>query len=603
VSLTGPPPPLPPIVASPPTPAEVPSPVMQILGAAGIGSVGGSTQDVLNAATGPGNVVTGTVAELSTSGNVTIVTPQGLELTLHDPPAQILQLGSQATLRITTNTTVPQATLLAVDGKPVAGLLARVAGTTEPPPASTVPIPVATPSAPAITGAASPLIDSTLALVASLAASIEAEDAALLQAMGQPTQQPQTPGTSAGAAGTATMPVPQPQTAGASLIATLIQTALPRPGGVSPPIGTRYAVILTAVSSVDTGEETAGSEGAPPPPEAAPAAEAAPPPPQAAAVPTGAPAQPPASSPPPAAPPALPAGSDFVRQATVLAGRVLPPGPSGETLIKTALGTLSLPETADPPPVGAAVQLKVFAAAPPLPGFKPTGLEASLPMTESAGPESATLSPIAEAMAALAMVEPEQAKAVETQLALQPGPQLAAAFFSFLAGTAPSVSRRWAESPARKTLDAIDRPDLKSRLDVDAAEMGQTRPPAYQGDWAVTILPYLGMASTQPIRVYRKQPGDKKGVTAQRAGEHFVIEVELKRLGQMQFEGLVRERRFDLMLRSNRILEPELQTLISRVFRDAAGIGGYAGDIAFGHLVAFPLVPLGGIAPHREVSA
>jgi hypothetical protein len=50
-------------------------------------------------------------------------------------------------------------------------------------------------------------------------------------------------------------------------------------------------------------------------------------------------------------------------------------------------------------------------------------------------------------------------------------------------------------------------------------------------------------------------------------------------------------------------LEPELQSLISRVFRDAAGISGYAGNIGFGRVTVFPLVSFAATATHREVEA
>jgi hypothetical protein len=120
----------------------------------------------------------------------------------------------------------------------------------------------------------------------------------------------------------------------------------------------------------------------------------------------------------------------------------------------------------------------------------------------------------------------------------------------------------------------------------------------------MTTLPYLGAASTAPLRIYRKAGSeDKKTGRADRNGDHFVIEVDLAHLGPMQFEGLIREQRFDLALRSRQPLQPELQQIIRRVFVDMLAAGGYGGEIAFARTMAFPLVPPVSTSSHREVSA
>jgi hypothetical protein len=330
--------------------------------------------------------------------------------------------------------------------------------------------------------------------------------------------------------------------------------------------------------------------------------------------------------------------ANFVPQVTILAGRVTATNANGTIEIDTALGTLSLPTPDTPVLTGSAVQLRVSAVAPPLPGIRTNLAEAS--SAAATGTAKQTISPFAAALEAMAEAEigadpwapgadspgtnpadappvddPAQAAAAAAaaqslptqlgQLFAMPPTALAAVIYGFLAGTMPSPARRWPDSPARKALEGAGRDDLVAKLDGDAHSIGQTlisQPPA---PWLVTTLPYLGQASLGPVKVYRRQVSDeeKQAIRAGKSGEHFVIEVDLAKLGPMQFEGLVRERRFDLALRTRQPLHADLQQAIRRAYADILGAGGYGGELTFARTIAFPLVSPIQTTPHREVSA
>ncbi len=71
-----------------------------------------------------------------------------------------------------------------------------------------------------------------------------------------------------------------------------------------------------------------------------------------------------------------------------------------------------------------------------------------------------------------------------------------------------------------------------------------------------------------------------------------MIELQLVRLGPMQFDGLVRERRFDLVLRSEQPLEDGLRAIIEQTFRDTLLISGWSGELSYARTGPVPLVPL-----------
>ncbi len=71
------------------------------------------------------------------------------------------------------------------------------------------------------------------------------------------------------------------------------------------------------------------------------------------------------------------------------------------------------------------------------------------------------------------------------------------------------------------------------------------------------VLPFLADAGVQPLRLYLRRGGSAAGGTDE--DTRFVIETEMSRLGAFQFDGMVRGKRLDLVLRSHAPLAPELR--------------------------------------------
>jgi hypothetical protein len=268
----------------------------------------------------------------------------------------------------------------------------------------------------------------------------------------------------------------------------------------------------------------------------------------------------------------------------VLAGRVLSTSTDSETLVDTAVGTLSIPVQDVAPQIGAAIQLKIIAVAPPDPTEKPIQIKAPVLDTPRIQPL------LQEAAQVLAPVMPALAQQIQAQLSLAPNDQLASLILSFLGGlkSGPTPAR-WPDAPTRKALVEAGRSDIATKLDADASQIGQHRP-APPGEWAITVLPYLGLATTKPMKLYRRTPDaeeEQKG-----GGERFVIELELVRLGALQFDGLVRDRRFDLVLRSEKPLEADLRQVVERTYHDSLLIAGWSGELNYARSGPIPMIPL-----------
>ena len=549
--------------------------VVQVLAAYGGDSVRNGLVQTLQDAAGPGSIVSGTITAVRADGTFSLQTKAGPELVLHHPPELPLTVGSLVSLRIVSVSPTPQVAILTVDGKLVSS---QLSGPVAPPQTNPT-----TPAAPVAAGPPPPVggpIFQPATLASTLFAAISLEDEVAIEAA---------------LAGDGELAPLATQAAGdtvqadaQSVIATLVRSAPARLGSTPIAAGTRYLATLqigssdsstpdapaTRTSSGVVQQVPAGRPDEPATDETAPTEATTD---EAVPVPT--------QSPPAPTTPAPPLDlTNFTALTTVLAGRALPTSSDSETLVDTAVGTLSIPVQDAPPSVGAAIQLKITAVAPPVTLEKPVAVKAPI---EDAPPTQPLLQDVAQV---LAPVVPALAQQIQTQLSLPPNDQLAALILNFLGGLkAGSPPSRWPDPPTRKALVDAGRSDLATRLDTEASQIGQTRP-APPGDWSITILPYLGLATTKPMRLYRRTPDEEEKQKG--GGERFVIELQLVRLGAMQFDGLVRERRFDLVLRSEKPLEEELRALVERTFRDSLLISGWSGELSYARTGAVPLIPL-----------
>jgi hypothetical protein len=667
--------PLPSISRNAAAPPETGTVILQVVAARAVNELNSPLLETLLAATGPGKVIAGTVDATAPDGTVTILTRNGTLVTLHHPPELPLTIGSSVVLRIVSTLPVPQAALLAINGRP---FVARGTST----PGQTLPSPVAAPpTAPRSAGSGSPST-SAASFAASFVATISFEDETAIEAALSGNELK---------LGSATAKDPTSQSTGPSVVATLVRPAPAKLGQAPVPVGTRYLVTLSDVGDIGrtssatsaqdapsastepspaepplnvteapnttptplrtgtpaagpttanetpavgpeelgslpnsplaaasipqaqidgtpaqaetgAGTHSAGAIAAPETPTVTPEAPRSSPtsPLAAASAPQARVAAAPVSTGDAAsATPPADASAAFHPQISILAGRVVPQRAGDETLVETAIGTLSL-TLPDKLPPGTAVQLRISAVAPPVPR------DVIAPSVASpADPSRAVVQPalIEEITSTLAAVSANFPPDLRTALVLEPGAQLAAVIFSFLAGVRQGMPPRNTDTPMRKALIAAGRTDLATRLDAASHSIGTVQSQQGPDGWGVTVLPFLGQASVQPMKLYRKQAQDRDDESKGKGAQRFVLEVELKRLGPLQFDGLVRERRFDLVLRTRQALELELQELIQQVFHNGMSISGWTGDIGFGKAGRFPLVPLADDHPPLDLGA
>jgi hypothetical protein len=204
---------------------------------------------------------------------------------------------------------------------------------------------------------------------------------------------------------------------------------------------------------------------------------------------------------------------------------------------------------------------------------------------------------LAEALATLDRVAPELAARLRSELTPQSGAQFAGTLL-FLLGAVGSGT--WPGAKTAGALDRAGRSDLRLRLDGDTAELRRLADPS-RGDWHVFMLPLLDGTSLNAVHLYLRR--NSRGNTRPEDGTRFVLDVEMSRLGALQLDGLVRQKRLDLMLRSQREIAPELRQEIAAVFHDATTAAGFTGEIAFATSARFTVAPLDALRPPVGIDA
>ena len=105
--------------------------------------------------------------------------------------------------------------------------------------------------------------------------------------------------------------------------------------------------------------------------------------------------------------------------------------------------------------------------------------------------------------------------------------------------------------------------------------------------------------AVRPVRLYLKRRSDGDGRRSDSEDKaRFILEFEMSRFGTMQLDGFIRQRRFDLALRSRAPLAPALRAEVRRIFHDRIAAAGFTGEIDFATVAHFDVAPLDALRQH-----
>ncbi|WP_417454276.1 hypothetical protein [Kiloniella sp.] len=165
----------------------------------------------------------------------------------------------------------------------------------------------------------------------------------------------------------------------------------------------------------------------------------------------------------------------------------------------------------------------------------------------------------------------------------QKGSALTSGILLFLNALKSGAPKGWAGEDTLSLLRAAGRPELAQQLTSESSLI--TRPvETGQGEWRMTQLPILHDSQLHQANLFvRDREHDKQGRGNLEREEvtRFKLEVEMSRDGEMQFDGLVKKGRFDLVIRSRNSLPKTMEVKISDLFYGANEATGFAGKLSF----------------------
>ncbi len=258
----------------------------------------------------------------------------------------------------------------------------------------------------------------------------------------------------------------------------------------------------------------------------------------------------------------------------------------GANIVQTGFGTLKLYTTA-PLPLQSQVSLQVEPGTPrpaPLPGEAEATTDSDSPLSVFS-----RRWPGLEELVRLVHSDDAALGRELLQSLPQMGPKFTSSLLFFLAAVKGGELRQWLGGRTTERLDARF-PEATARLRGDFMQMQQLFVNSPIDQWAGTMLPLLHGNQLDYARLYvRDESGGDGGEKAsgRGQGQRFIVELELSHLGDMQFDGFVRDRnaakQFDLIIRTARALPNEVSAEIRTRFDDAMGATGYTGYLAYQH--------------------
>ncbi|MCH7887683.1 MAG: hypothetical protein IIA00_00210 [Proteobacteria bacterium] len=300
----------------------------------------------------------------------------------------------------------------------------------------------------------------------------------------------------------------------------------------------------------------------------------------------------------------LPAGALVVGAVTGLDA-------AGRVLVRTTAGTLVLASHLDLRR-GSTVTLRVrggpvFSATVELVDGRPPETVRAAPPTPLPAPESRPLTSLdlargwpalREAVEALRQIDPQLAGAMVERAVPHPGGSLAATALAFLAALRGGNLASWLGRAAVRALEDSGRGNLVRRLAADFGQIARLADQPTPGDWQPFLVPVYDGDALRQLRLFvRRRRDDAKKDDGE---ARFVVEVDLSRLGEVQLDGFLHQRRFDLILRSRVPLADGARRDIAAIFSQGLALGRLTGALSFQVTKRFPVAPLEAIAAGKR---
>ncbi|NVK17357.1 MAG: hypothetical protein HWE30_01530 [Methylocystaceae bacterium] len=219
-------------------------------------------------------------------------------------------------------------------------------------------------------------------------------------------------------------------------------------------------------------------------------------------------------------------------------------------------------------------------------------LSASKPAVQTSPPIQTTHNPVQtvgekwpaldEAMQTLRKNNPTLLDHMTKAMLPKPDSRLALNMIFFLKALGRGNFKNWGDDQTMRAL-ARGKPELLKKLEGDFQNLADKAKTPNSTDWKIAYMPMLNNNEINQIRIAHRDHRDEEKDAKEDPGVRFVIDLYLSRLGELQFDGLAKDklRRFDLIVRAKNALPGFMRKEIHDIFANGMDAIGFDGKISF----------------------
>ncbi len=175
---------------------------------------------------------------------------------------------------------------------------------------------------------------------------------------------------------------------------------------------------------------------------------------------------------------------------------------------------------------------------------------------------------------------------------VQNSSQMTSAMLFFLAAMgAKNPAKIWLGPEITQQLEKTGQGKLLNMLDNDMQRIFRLGADTAPNEWRPALIPLQVGGEVNAIPILTRQVPQEDADGKNNSGEEdeneknaatrFIVELKLTQFGQIQVDGLLKEKKLNIIIRSKIILPSEMKQRMTGMFTTALEISGYAGDLQF----------------------
>ncbi|NVJ93764.1 MAG: hypothetical protein HWE34_19010 [Methylocystaceae bacterium] len=261
----------------------------------------------------------------------------------------------------------------------------------------------------------------------------------------------------------------------------------------------------------------------------------------------------------------------------IIQGTVQGQTPTHQPIIKLPQGLIAL-DVATKMPEGTSVKLEVLSSTKP-------ATPAAIHTTQQQGDMQALTQKwpaLDEALKTLQDINPALADRMSHIMIPKPDTRLAMNMIFFLRALGVGNFKNWADTNSMKILSRI-KPGLLNQLEEEFQSLSKKAKQPNATDWKIAYVPMQNNNEINQIRIAQRDHRDDGNEGKEDPGVRFVIDIELSRLGEMQLDGLAKEKakNFDLIIRTKSALPGFMRKTIHDIFESGMKSINFNGHVNF----------------------